>query len=180
MTEQKQPHDIRIEPWPPTRGRKSILVDGAKWGSVHMETHGVHGPTYNFVQDGAPGYIMEPGANGRFHVISVRATNKRRRPGDEPPIEQLVFNKVHQLVAEGRLRDPVAAKADTDRRLAEAEAVRQRVAEKEQSEFEERADQAIQSASDETTGGLLEFINDQQRMILRDAIVAAMRWAQTK
>jgi hypothetical protein len=47
--------DIRIEPWPGTdvRGRKRILVDGVKWGSIHMEGHGVHGPSYHFVQDGA-------------------------------------------------------------------------------------------------------------------------------
>jgi hypothetical protein len=170
--------DIRIEPWPPTRGRKSIIVDGAKWGSVHMDTHGVHGPTYSFIQDGIPGYLQEPSASGHFsHVIGVRATSRKYRPKDEPPIESLILDKVRELIAAGRLRDPAVVKAEQQTRI---DADRQRAAEiaaAEQREFEAHAAEAIHRAAS-AVGGLL--INVQAIEALQSEIIAAMRWAQTK
>jgi hypothetical protein len=175
--------DIRIEPWPGIRGRKRILVDGVEWGSIHMESHGCHGPTYHFVQMGSNGgYLSEPSASGRsHHDISVQATGKRRRQADEPPINQLLLYKIRELIEAGKLRDPAVVKGEQKR---EAEAMAARNAEieaEERREFEARADAAITEASNnDLLGGTLEFVHEDQRAILRDAIMAAMRWAQTR
>jgi len=75
------------------------------------------------------------------------------------------------------VRGGVADKHMAERR--EAEKQRQ---EEEQRAFAARADQAIQDAI--TKNGWrapgVEFMREEQRLILRDAIVAAMRWAQRK
>ena len=49
--------DIRIEPWPPSRGRRRILVDGVEWGSIHMEAHGCHGPSITSSRTVGPAVI---------------------------------------------------------------------------------------------------------------------------
>jgi hypothetical protein len=110
--------DIRIEPWPPERGRKSILVNGAKWGSVHMESHGVHGATYHFRQDPeGSGYVRAK--NTRFDVPhAVRVESKRYRDANAPTLQQVLLETVSRLIKEGRLRDPAVLRAEQQERAA--------------------------------------------------------------
>jgi hypothetical protein len=135
-----------------------------------MEAHGCHGPSYHFVQDGGPGgYLTEPSTSGRYtHDISVQATRKRRRPADGPSIDQLLVNKVRELIETGKLRDPAIVRAKQEQRAVDLAREREQQDAQEQKEFEERAEQAIRSA----------HYKDDPR--LRDEIIAAIRWAQTK
>jgi hypothetical protein len=108
--------DIRIEPWPPERGRKRILVDGVKWGSVHMESHGVRGAVYHFRQNPeGSGYVRAK--NTRFDVLhAVRLEPKRYRDAEAPTPKGVLLKTVRELIEEGRLRDPAVLRAEQQER----------------------------------------------------------------
>jgi hypothetical protein len=114
--------DIRIEPWPPERGRKRILVNGVKWGSVQMESHGARGSTYHFRRDPeGSGYV--PAKNTRFDVPhAVRFEPKRYRDELAPALEEVLLKTVRELIEEGRLRDPAVLTAAQQERTAMREA----------------------------------------------------------
>jgi len=109
---------IRIEPWPPERGRKRILVNGVKWGSVHMGSRGVHGVTYHFRQDPeGSGYVRAK--NTRFDVLhAVRVEPERYRDENAPTLEEVLLKTVRDLIDEGRLRDPAVLRAEQQERGA--------------------------------------------------------------
>jgi hypothetical protein len=130
--------DIRIEPWPPERGRKLILVDGVKWGSVHMESHGAHGVTYHFRQDPeGSGYIRAK--NTRFDVPhAVRLQSKRYRDADASTLEAALLQTVRELIEEGRMRDPAILRVEQQERASAMREAEEGRKQNEQRDYEAR------------------------------------------
>jgi hypothetical protein len=156
------------------KGERAIMVNGVRWGRTRVNYHGCHGQTHTFEQEEGDELEERPGTRYPGKV-SVRSENRRHariraigrdEPPDWKPTEQLVLEKVRELVAAGRLRDPSIVRSEHE---AAAALYRKRSAEREieeQAEFRRRACEALR-------------INDETSEMV-DRVVAAMRWAQTQ
>lgn len=118
---------IRIEPFPPFRGRKMILVDGEQWGSINMEQRGRHGVSYWFEQKSKwhHGAITDPdlpkrwqGSNRLHPTIKVDGDRiaERRRRGEAQikPVEVRLLDKAVELVNRGLLKHPADVEREGD------------------------------------------------------------------
>lgn len=150
------------------KGERYIVVDGVRWGQTIVEHHGMHGTTHMFRQEGGEVLFDRPESRyGQVKVHSMRTRRGRREEGWRPT-EELVLEKARELVAECRLRHPANYRAEQER-AAKALQERQAKAEaKEQREFEEYAERVILDSAG---------LNMDARV---KALVAAMRWAQTR
>lgn len=104
---------IRIEPWPPVRGRKRIMVDGVHWGTAEMHGHGGQGISYTFEQKGEIGTIIRPSSRlgdraSPIRVYSDKIAEHMRRGGEPPikPLEERMLDAVRDMIAKGLLRHP--------------------------------------------------------------------------
>jgi len=166
--------NIRIEPFPPNRGRKAILVDGERWGNIHMEQHGCWGSSYWFQQIGYDGAIYEEAGKSRLRQrpIEVRSDGKRSTLDYGPflPMEVKLAIKARELVRRGLLRHPNVV---TTEKAAAAERFRQHCAD----------EAAKRRESDLTTAhALIEQhapgLNDREP--LANAIAEALQTARDK
>jgi hypothetical protein len=184
---------IAITPDPGERGRKVIIVNGERWGTIHMQSAGANGSYWWFGQEGIHGEIRREiksalkGALLRYVPVQVwgdkvamRQAGISRHPigkaaqaafDASPKIDDRLMTETKALIAEGLLRHPDVVKAarreSAERRVAErAEAER-----READEFEARAAEAI---------GQLHHNDPDARAALIAEVIKAMRWAQTK
>lgn len=158
------------------RGERIIMVDGVRWGRTRVTWHGCHGTRTGFIQDNGEelgrtskgGYfhreaVSSPNARHAKQFITNPATGEReyRLPDNFKSGEELVLEKVRELVATGKLRDPAVVKAESDAAHARYQ--------KRQAEGEKRE-----------AAGYTGEPNDPESVELIDRIVAAMRWAQVR
>lgn len=173
MSEQ---HTITFAKWPNEygqRGRKKIFVNDVHWGTINMASHGMHGVSYTFVQEGQTGNICDP-KDLDFHkqprAVEVRQRTKRRlRRDGEPllPAETVLEAKVRELIKRGLLRHPNIVKHERDEARKRAAENRRAAAEVEEKLFRHRACEAL-------------GINQDDGSEVIDRVVAAMRWAQSQ
>lgn len=151
-----------------SRGERMILIDGVRWGRTIVTHHGMHGTSYTFKQD--DGDVITDGDPKRPHPITIRPVTKRYiRMGQVwRPTEELIIEKVTELVKSGKLRDPAAVRAE-NRTATE----------------KWRAKKAAQEAAQEAAlvakarEALVTAVTSLEAEGLA-AILAAMKWAQTQ
>lgn len=190
-------HDVRVEPWPGLpgewvgRGRKTIIVDGEQWGSIHCEGHGCHGVSYWFQQSDVGGAIQEYAGTSikggdRYRDVKVWGEKREKRdlglyafssPEDMAklkPVADRLQAKAEWLVANGLLVSPqtIASRIEKARKTIEKRAAED--ADLERKRFESKADSAIRSII------ALDRLSNADLNELKDRIVAAMKWAQTQ
>jgi hypothetical protein len=83
-----------------------------------MESHGVHVAAYHFRQDPeGNGYVRAK--NIRFDVPhAVRLFSRSATAMQAPTLEEVLLKTVHELIEEGRLRDPAVLRAEQQERAA--------------------------------------------------------------
>jgi hypothetical protein len=81
------------------RGRKAIMVDGVRWGTVEMVGHGCHGPSYSIIQSDGEGTGVDCVAE------RIRAPRKR---WDQPkiPVERVLIPEIERLISSEKLLHP--------------------------------------------------------------------------
>lgn len=193
-----KPLHIAIEPFKRSeydRGSKKILVNGEEWGWIEMQSHGSNGPSYH--AHDLQGPIAVGVKNGKYskgdpilHSLklqgakSVRIANigkaQSERIEPKPTTVQLQEN-IAQLIADGHLRSPAVRqkeREDIDTRHQRSMDVH---AEREAIAFKQRA---LASIPARVTTVLHDDLATEDAVALldemRDAIVAAMKWAQTQ
>jgi hypothetical protein len=125
--------DIRIEPFPPERGRKRIIVDGVHWGTIEMSSHGRQGAKYSFRQEpffGAavywPAEPTKPGQRwaSKPHVIAVWGDKVAKRDADyakkppPPPLDERLLTTAREIVERKLLRHPDEIRREREARIA--------------------------------------------------------------
>lgn len=166
-------HSIR---WVETdhRDRKFVVVDGVPWARTWATHHGMHGVSYTFEQIHGETIRRKKERNRLgldiFHVTvrSLRRRDLRHADLDHRPTEQRIIDEARKLIAEGLLIHPDEQKRQNADRLRAMERGRKLAAEREERAFVQHAHEAARK------GG---FPGERNLVI---AIVAAMRWAQTK
>jgi hypothetical protein len=185
------------------RGERVILVDGVRWGRTYVRSMGPRGTSTTFKQESGEtvGQELRP---GKFIDIYVDSTSERhakqfiggsyRLPDNFKSTEELVLEKARELVAAGKLRDPVIVKAEREARNTAAEKRHREAQERENQRFRERAaacvvdisweDMAARysikaETSDELQARHKALVADLETETI-DKIVAAMRWAQER
>lgn len=154
------------------RGERIILVDGERWGRTIVRWHGCNGTSTSFRQDGGE-EIGRTSKYGYFHAVTVRSSGRRpwHDKGEWKSTDQLVLDKVHELIAEKKLRPPAVVKAEAEAARARW---RQQQAEREQREAAEFRVKALEAA------GYTGEPNDPESVALVERIVEAMKWAQAQ
>jgi hypothetical protein len=129
--------DIRIEKYPPHRGRKRVMVDGVHWGTIEMSSHGTHGPCYGFRQEpfhGAavywPAEPMKPGERIRpsprpVEVWGDKTASRRATYAKQPPpapIDERLLATAREIVEAKLLRHPDEIKREREARIVRARA----------------------------------------------------------
>lgn len=187
--------DIQIVADKAARGRKAIMVDGTRWGTIHMHSAGANGAYYWFEQIGDHGGICRQGPRHwkgsnrtTSHPVKVWGNKTAMRQAGVwrnaigeaakaerdafPSVEARLMTETQKLIAEGLLRDPAVVE-DEQRRASEAHRKREARRDAEElAEFEVRAAQCLAPIAD--------HIGENMRAAMLADIVAAMRWAQTK
>lgn len=193
-----KPLHIAIEPFKRSefdRGSKKILVDGEEWGWIEMQSHGSNGPSYH-VHD-LHGPIAVGVKDGKYskgdpilHRLklqgakSVRIANigkpQSERIEPKPTTVQLQEN-IAQLIANGHLRSPAVRQKERKDIEARYQRSMDAHAEREAIAFKQRALAAIPTKA---TTILHDNLAEEDAVAIldemRDAIVAAMKWAQTQ
>lgn len=165
--------DIRIEPYPPERGRKAILIDGVRWGTIRMSQHGSRGSSFWFEQEGGQqiGRLVPSPLKGkpeRFAEVRVYGDKMQSRisrlsdPTPKPVADRLL-DAVKKLIAEGLLKDPAIVKEERDVAKARFQAGR---AESEAADLEERRKRAreillIHAGAVRNNDNLIEALADE-------------------
>lgn len=168
------------------RGSKQIVVDGEVWGTYRMEGHGCHGPSYHAADHHGP--VGEPRASGRRkgepieHSFRPKGKRDHRWWGVKPAStdEQLRLEAV-RLIVVGALRSPAMRDAEINARNAQYCRGQELAEQREKEEFRTRAMAAVPCSvttllHDHLTPQVANKLGNE----MTDAIVAAMRWAQTK
>lgn len=158
--------------------KKWIMVDGVRWGDVWRTSHGMYAPTYTFHYPDN-GELMEPTNNGkRERNIVVTAQNKHEKRWAKNPDEvdkrttdERVTDKIKELIASGQLKSPEAKAAETAEELRAYRERQKAIEDRENAEFDQKAREALEEHRYDDT----PISTDQIA-----AVVAAMRWAQTK
>lgn len=158
------------------RGERIIMVDGVRWGRTRVKSHGSRGTTTTFEQHGGEALLAE--RNKRWSEIGVRSMNKRHeriqaigahdanRNGGWRPTEELVLEKVRELVENGKLRHPDIVKAEQEQAMR---LYQERAAERDKERIEAFRTKAMEALQ----------INDPASEII-DRVVKAMEWAQSQ
>lgn len=156
------------------RGERIIMVDGVRWGRTHVTRHGVWGTKYT-IEQRRGSIIQEPtGFTGKGshkeRDVEIRSIRKRynSKPGEWRPTEELVLEKVRELIDSGKLIHPEAQREINERASREYREAVDRRDRKEAEEFRAKAREAL---------GINDPASDSP---LIDKVVEAMRWAQTK
>lgn len=159
--------NIEIKPYQNDlrKGRKAIIVDGVRWGVIEMDSHGVHGASYWFRQEGGQA-IYEPckdfHGNPSARMVKVWGDKHHRHdPTPAFPFPERLAATVQMLIDRQLLRHP-----DIVRALS-AEFHRQ------ENEKRKQAERAEEEAWKEVAVKAFE-----QRNVT--AIIEAMKWAQTR
>lgn len=160
------------------RGERAIMVDGVQWGRTHVSSHGCHGTKHVFEQTGGD-IIGDMSKGGYFHEIAVRSEKRRpwMKEDSWKPTEDRVLDKARELVTAGRLRNPDVVRAERAALHAKMEKNRESAAEREATEF---ANKALAAIGLDLTTYIADAVNQTTVDELRKRIVAAMRWAQTQ
>jgi hypothetical protein len=156
-------HIVSLEPLP-IRGNKAIMVDGLRWGTIHMETHGCWGSSYWFNQTGIQGQQI---TSGDRPVKVYGDKGERRRLGTYDavaPVAERLHAKATELIASGLLRHPDSVKAEQAERAA-----RWRASE---AERDCKATDRLRAKAREALG---DGIGENELTI----IVGLMKWAQS-
>lgn len=162
---------------------KSIVVDGVVWAHTHAFHHGMHGKSYTIQQVHGETIQRQDKTRKRndgFFTVSVssfRQRDVRRHNPNDPndktdlrPTEQRIIDTARELIAEGLLRHPDVVKAEqaeANERYRNNRAIAEEAAKR---EFRAKAREALESI---VSGRAIENTDI-------DAVVAAMKWAQTK
>lgn len=158
------------------RDERIIMVDGVRWGRTIVTHHGWYGTKYTFSQENGGTIYDDP--NARYpHEINVRSERKRRaEPGTWRPTEERVLEKIGELIASGKLRDPAIVKKESDEARKAYNARQAERTAAEEAAFRAKADQAIRGM----TGYVLTGLGEKKMPHTEDieAVVAVMRWAQ--
>lgn len=176
------------------RGSKKIIVDGLEWGSIDIEFHGCHGPSYH-VQD-MHGSVYVPRGEGWGRkkgepmAVSFRAKSAKQfrianigKPKDQEikplPTSTQLRAHVRELIGHGFLRHPVTRAAE----LADALARHTELMGKFEREKQDNWDARIAVVMDKGTkdrhalpAPFIAFHPDE----LKKLISAAMKWAQAQ
>ncbi len=170
---------IKIEPWPGEhiRGRKTIMVDGVQWGSIHMQSCGPTGVYYTFCENGT-GEITEevasayPGHSPRNVVIRVWGEKQHFRNlerGEAPkPLDLRLLDMVVVLIENGQLRHPDVVCAAKKKEVEKHRAIIAAENAKTEAAFETKARSVCDDLGVDTSEHLVAVV------------VAAMKWAQTQ
>lgn len=194
-------HDVRVEPWPGKpgewvgRGRKTIIVDGEQWGSIHCEGHGCHGVHYWFKQTGEDGAIQEhvgtvalgpSKGEDRYREVKVWGDKQEARElglhtwstdaekAKLKPVADRLQAKAEWLVVNGLLINPCTIAARQERARKAYDKRQAEEADLETKRFESKANAAIRAVIG------LDAISTADRDVLKAGIVEAMKWAQTQ
>lgn len=153
------------------RGERIILVDSVRWGRTFVTYHGVHGTRTHFRQEGSSENIIDNPSARHPSDLVVRSARERgsktfingqyRLPDGWKNTEELVLDKVKELVKTGRLRNPQFVHAENKARREQFAKAQEEGKAREDAEFKRRAEQAHREGD----------VN---------AIIAAMRWAQSQ
>lgn len=161
------------------RGERIIMVEGERWGRTHVSWHGSRGTSTTFHQDGWGTLTRTSKRGDREYNISVSSASKRharrfipngnggtdyRLPGGFKDTNQLVLEKINEMIAEGKLRHPSIVKQEVAAENAAYARRREAAAAKEEAEFRTKAAEAVRA-------------NDPNSEIV-DRVVEVMRWAQ--
>jgi len=157
-------------------GRKDIVVDGAVWGRIYRDQHGVHGHSYWFEQvEGNRISETVPRANKPGETwekpISVRSNAKAIRyqkifgVRDGQEVERPLADRLHEtavrLIDKGLLRNPEIIRAEYRAKKQKEDQASLKFELKENIEWRAKAAQALKANS-------------------IYAIIDAMKWAQTR
>jgi hypothetical protein len=174
--------NITIEPYPGgyyAQGRKCIMVDGARWGVINMQRHGVHGTKYWFAQEGDGceikietarhnAHASNPTWMKPFHVWSEKRAQRLQkilgvREGEKEikPLDTRLYEAAVYLIDKGLIRDPKIVRAKEAEEKRKRDQVALKIELKENVEFRARAAQALKHGT-------------------VYAIIDAMKWAQTR
>lgn len=170
---------IVIEPYQNhlRKGRKAIMVDGVRWGVIEMDSHGVHGASYWFRQEGGEA-IYEACKNFRgedsARMVKVWGDKHHRNDnGGAKPFPERLAETVESLIDRKLLRHP-----DIVRALS-AEAHRQETEERRKAEEAEQLEWLGQ-AEDCLTLLLAKNGMFPEYSLTVNRIIKAMKWAQSR
>lgn len=159
--------NIEIKPYQSDlrKGRKAIIVDGVRWGVIEMDSHGVHGASFWFRQEGGQA-IYESCTNFRGEPAArmVKVWGEKHHKHDTPaakPFPERLAETVKRLIDQKLLRHPDIVRALSAEAHREENERRKQAEYKEQQEFEKRAEEALRECT-------------------VAAVIQAMRWAQTQ
>lgn len=150
------------------RGERVILVDGIQWGRTRVEHHGPNGTSHTFEQEG--GEVIIDKSDVRYpQYVKVR-TGRRGRLGrsdrDWRPTEEMVLEKVGELIANGKLRHPDIVRAEQQAAREQRRHRDHEAAKAKDAAFESKAREALMMPDNVIESEML------------DRVVAAMKWAQ--
>jgi hypothetical protein len=179
---------VRIEPFPPARGRKLVLVGDVPFATIYMQGIGGSGNYFWFEQAGGhgqieidAGYTRRDGTRAKvaFKVYGNKSAERHRKLTDPPlaPIADRLLAAARELIRDGLLVSETDYKT---RQATELKAWRAECAteeKKKEAALAARARRAIDAASKETEG---DAMPDVVRDRLITEIVDAMKWAQTQ
>lgn len=151
------------------RGERIIMVDGVRWGRTHVKSHGRRGTTTTFEQEHGEEIAEQYAGTERacYYAVKVHSERARRYERGVPrSTEELVLEKIKELIGSGKLRDPAIVKAEVEARRSDGEKRFLAAREAEARLFLQKATEALGDS-----------LNDPDDVII-DRIVAAMRWAQ--
>lgn len=158
-------------------GRKGIEVDGKIWGWFRPINHGSKGVEYEVVQDREHRAIRRAGDESKsrhsYPVLVPGDAMMRRRHPKEPvaPLPERMREMAEELIKDGKLIDPDVAlaniRAEREAHEAKDRAKKERVQLHRLLKLEGKADEvyAVVAAG-------------QPAKVVKQAIVAAMQWAQ--
>lgn len=159
-------------------GERVIMVDGIRWGRTFAQSMSRYGMKYTFGQEhGGMIYDKDDDQREKWEKpVNVRISRRERTNADTRSTDQILVDKIAELIAAGRLIAPNIKKA---KNLAAHEAFRQ-----EQRAAHAARDKAFRAKALEAlhlSAATAESFNAVQIMVDKntvDRIVAAMRWAQ--
>lgn len=167
---------------PYDRGTKKILVDHAHWGWIFTEWHGVWGTSYHLHD--MIGTVTKPAKEddpGRSRV-EIKAISRKKAIGNNEKTDAsmtpdgIMLTMVQRAIEQGWLRSPTTRTKEATEINAKVEAARATASEQRKTEWNDRINQVLQLGFGIGDSSRVEF----DTVILRDAIHAAMTWAQTR
>lgn len=168
-------------------GNYLVFVENVHWGRIHTTWHGRHGTVYHLSDfNGAVGHDEPSGYKhraDRFVEVQTRLPPKQPWHSTRPraTVIEVMTVMVRKAIASGDFRHPQVRAAEISEAKRVQEAVSKRIAAEQEAEWNARIDVVIRDG-DQSFQGLgpqgkrVTFHPDE----LREAIHAAMKWAQSK